>query len=145
MLYALLIAALAWGGLGIFYLARVIQRGMERVTELLEGDSGWEWRSRMNDMEDAVERLPRKWGEIVAEAKRSEERARYHVRTARKELEELGMESPGLEAVAGELRLLEGEDQGGDGVQPLPPELEAIEQDAEEDWDAITYRRKYGA
>lgn len=124
---------------------RSIQEGVGAVTELLQGPWGVDRERRLIQLEELTDMLPRKWEEMVAASKRSEERARYHTRGALKELEERGFTSPGLESVAGELQLL---DDPGGGEEELPPvraPLEAGVEAGEEDWERETHRMKFGA
>ena len=123
---------------------RVIQEGVEALHDSLKAPWGIEDERRIIALEDAIDRLPQKWEEIKAEARRSEQRARDHARSARKELEERGFESPGLEAVAQELRLVDGEGGDGEGMQPMRPPMEAGQPPEPEDWNTATMRYKYG-
>ncbi len=120
---------------------------LERIAEGAEEDL----KGRLRDVEDLVDRLPKKWEDIKREAAAAETRSRNHIRRAQKELEERGFEDPGIDQLAQELRVHDGDGSEDGGVQPLrsgvesggdgaPPESFA----GAEDWRAIASRKKYG-
>lgn len=120
----------------------------ESVRACLERVEDHELSDRVRELEDLCDRLPAKWGEFAQLAKRAEERARAVVRSARKELEASGVDHAGLEAEAGELRLLD-DDGGGDGeVQPVRGGMARTPRPAEEPppltWEQQTIAYKYG-
>jgi predicted nucleic acid-binding Zn-ribbon protein len=84
---------------------------------------------RLEHFEIEIEQLQRKITELVhaisegiERTERSERRIKASVRRARKELAEVGLEDPTLEAEVAELQLLDG--GGGEGLSPVQPELE---------------------
>jgi len=120
---------------------------LERIAEGAEEDH----KGRLRDLEDQVERLPRKWEQIKREAAAAETRARNHIRRAQSELADRGFEDPGIDQLAQELRVHDGDGSENGGVQPLrsgmegggdgaPPESFA----GAEDWRTIANRKKYG-
>ncbi len=58
---------------------------------------------------------------------RAERRVRNAIQRARKELGKLGYEDPGLEAEAGELRIVDGEGGGDGGVPAVSEEVAAVD------------------
>lgn len=98
--------------------------------------------TRLADVEDQIERLPQRWEEFKNEARRAEGRARSIVADARKELEGLGFEHPGVEAQASELRIIDG---GGSREEPVPTVHESVEgpADTPSDWRSAALRRKF--
>lgn len=62
--------------------------------------------------------------EGIERVDRAERRIGATVQRARKELKKLGLEDPGLEAEAHELRVLDGEGSGDGGVPELPEGVE---------------------
>lgn len=102
---------------------------------------------RMADLEHEIGQLPRRWEEFRNEAKRAESRARSVVRDARKELESVGYTHAGVEAAAGELRLIDGDGGEGEGVPAMHPGMgHGPEVGGEEfkDYRALARQRKYG-
>lgn len=61
--------------------------------------------------------------EGIAHVERVESRIRATVRRAREELEERGLESPGLEAEAKELRIVDGSGSEAGELPPVPEEV----------------------
>lgn len=96
---------------------------------------------RLRDLEDQVERLPKRWEEFKNEATRAESRARAIVRDARRELAESGYEHAALEAQGAELRLHDGDGGEGEGVQSV---RRAVGGDAQSDAVEALKRRKFG-
>ena len=97
---------------------------------------------RLKLLESDIEGLPRKWEAIKRESAAAETRARYHARRALDELEERGLTSPGLEAVASELFEVDG-DRGE--LQRVQPVSESVESRPEtHDYIELARMRKYG-
>lgn len=99
---------------------------------------------RIAELEHAVDLLPQKWEEFRHAARRSEDRARKIVQSAREELEQAGFEHAGVEAQASELQLVDGSGSGLEGVQPVPQSVESDVPDPT-DWREVARRRKFGA
>ena len=112
---------------------RAIQDGPEKGFSL-----------RLLEVEDGLERLPKKWDDIKRAAEACESRARSHTKRALKELEEHGYSDPGVSQMAGELQLLNGEPSEPSGVQPLRDGVEVAEPEIS-DWRAFTRLKKFGA
>lgn len=98
---------------------------------------------RLRDLEEDVSSLPRVWEEFSRDAKKAQERARWHVRRVKKELERLGYEDAEIDALSEDLRRRDGEGGNGQGLLPLHDALEA---DAPPPPDPITQalNRKWG-
>jgi len=103
-------------------------------------------RVRMLDMEDAVERLPRKWEDIKREALASESRARAHIKRAQKELGDRGLADPGVDQLGRELSLLNGDGSEDETVPAVPESVAepAAPDIGPEDWRELTRNRKFG-
>ena len=101
---------------------------------------------RLLDLEDSVERLPRKWEDIKREALAAESRARAHIKRAQKELDERGLSDPGVDQLGRELSLLDGDGGEEGGVSPVPQALaDPPAGDAgPEDWAEVARNRKFG-
>lgn len=133
---------------------RELRETWHGIRDVLEGLSdGPErvFRDRFNDLEDIVERLPKKWEDIKREAAAAESRARYHVGRAREELEERGLTHPGLEDMADQLQLIDGGGGPGEGVQPMRSEVESVPRQDQRshdpddgDWERAALTRKFG-
>lgn len=132
---------------------REIGGALSRIASALEGaiDAGAKSvRAEIRDLEDLVDRLPRRWEEIQDEARRLDGRARYAASSARKELAEHGLTDDKLEALALELQL--GNDDGG-GISELSPMPEAVAgvpgpalvAEPAQDWRDEARLRKFGA
>jgi len=106
---------------------------------------------RLRDVEDAVERLPKKWEDLKRDAAAAETRARAHIRRAQKELDERGFADPGVDQMAYELGVSDGVGGEDDGLRSVPGGVEGLEEQpvpgpaaAEEDWLAEATRVKFG-
>lgn len=99
---------------------------------------------RLDLIEHQVELLPKRWEEFKNEARRAEDRARAVVRSAQKELEELGVEHPGVEGAARELQLVDDRGSRDEAVPPVRQNVEGAPA-APQDWRAAGLRRKFGA
>jgi len=105
---------------------------------------------RLLDLEDAVDRLPKKWEEMLRAASAAEARARQHIRRAQKELEERGFSDAGVDQLGHELRVVDEDGGPGDGVQPLLDGVDASSESptldqANENWRELARMRKFGA
>ena len=105
---------------------------------------------RLLDLEDAVDRLPKKWEEMVRASAAAEARARSHVKRAQKELEERGFTDAGLDQLGQELLSVDEDGSPVEGVQPLRESVdigpESPDADkANEDWREMARMRKFGA
>jgi hypothetical protein len=98
---------------------------------------------RIADLEHAIELLPKRWEEFAYAASRAEARARAVVRDARKELAASGIEHAGVEAQAGQLRLVDEEGSGGEAVPPVRESMEGT-RGAPPDWKVAGLKRKFG-
>ena len=159
MLYAtVLILGAIWGA-SCWFLVSALRRigdhagalasisgSLDRITEGPEAS----FSHRMLDLEDAVDRLPKKWEDMLRAASAAEARARQHIRRAQKELEERGFSDAGVDQLGHELHVVDEEGGPGDGVQPLlasvddSPEGPTSDQ-ANADWRDLARLRKFGA
>jgi len=101
---------------------------------------------RLLDLEDSVERLPRKWEDIKREALAAEARARAHIKRAQKELSERGLTDPGVDQLGRELSLVDGNGGENEGMPPVPQDV-AVAASVDvgpQDWRELTRNRKFG-
>lgn len=144
VLVAAALVALSWT------VARAAARFEARSTGLLElleqiaAGPEVPFTQRLDLLEHQVELLPKRWEEFKNEARRAEDRARAVVRSAQKELAELGVESPGVDGAARELQLVDAGGSGEEAVQPVRPRMEGAAP-APDDWRSQGLRRKFGA
>lgn len=98
---------------------------------------------RIEACEEELDRLPRVWEEFARDAKRSQERARWHVRRVKKELENLGLADGEIDTIDSNLRPLDADGSGEEGVLPL---RDAVAKAPQKETDPITLalRRKWG-
>lgn len=101
---------------------------------------------RILDLEDAVERLPRKWEDIKREALAAESRARAHIKRAQKELDERGLSDPGVDQLGRELSLLNGggSEEGEVSAVPEDVALAPTVDAGPEGWAEIARNHKFG-
>lgn len=99
---------------------------------------------RLTDIEEELDRLPRVWEEFARDAKRSQERARWHVRRVKKELENLGLADGEIDTLSGDLRPYNADGGGEEGVLPLHDAV-AKTPTVEENPINQALRRKFGA
>lgn len=137
------LGVLAWGAPRVLtpFLGelRAIRGELSRIGEGPEAA----FSQRLLEMEHTLELLPQRWEEFKNEARRAEGRARSIVDGARKELEGLGFEHPGLEEQARELRLVDGDPGPGEAVPTVRTEVESAAPEAES-WRSLGVRRKFG-
>jgi len=76
-------------------------------------------------LEQRIDVLTLAVDEGIRHVDRAEKRIRATVGRARRELQELGVESPGLEAEAADLRVLDGGQGAGERVQAMHPTVDA--------------------
>lgn len=101
---------------------------------------------RLLDLEDSVERLPRKWEDIKREALASESRARAHIKRAQKELSERGLTDPGVDQLGRELSLLDGDGSEEEGLSAVPENVAvpATGDVGAQGWAELARNRKFG-
>ena len=80
------------------------------------------------DMDHRMKDLLISVADGIERVDRSERRIHATVKRARKELADSGFESPGLEAEAAELRLVDGAGREGGGVPAVPPSVDGAEE-----------------
>jgi len=97
---------------------------------------------RVAALESDVDELPKRWDDIRGESKRLRDRATYHVRRARAELEQLDLEDPELDALASDLRGRDAEGEHGSQL-PLVPDAMETAPPAQEDPIMAALRHKW--
>ena len=103
--------------------------------------------TRLRNLEDAIERLPRKWEDIKREAQAADARARHHARRVRQELEDRGLTDEGVEALAEQFQLVNDDGSTRGGVQPMRENMASVPEGAEPesgDLMAEIHRKKWG-
>lgn len=81
---------------------------------------------RLRDIEEDVGSLPRVWEEFATDAKKAQERARWHVRRAKKELETRGFGDAELDTLDSEIRARDGAGGNGSGLPELFDHVEEV-------------------
>lgn len=118
--------------------------------EMLAEEGAGTVRTRIGDLEDLVDRLPTRWEEIKAESARLDARARYAVGRVRKELEERDLQHDGIESLAGELRLVDGDGSESDGMLAVRADVEEVpgpdssDQPTPVGWEEAARMKKFG-
>lgn len=141
----ILAAALLWVILGYVVLRRF---GMPTAKVALEAYWSERWKEiddRLSALENDVGSLPRVWEEFAKDAKKSQERARWHVRRVKKELEERGLSDGELDSLDSEIRTRDGERGNGQGLLPLHDAMAEIPASPPEDPITQVLRRKWGS
>lgn len=131
---------------GVVVAAVVVARSLAGIRGVIEAAAAGPeegFRTRLAEMEHAVDLLPQRWEEMVHAAKRSENRTRALIRDARRELGESGIDSPALDAAASQLRLLDDESGGGEAMPAVHQDVESVAAPVQ-DWRAAGLRRKFG-
>lgn len=132
--------------LGILRAAALVSRalrGIQEAASSLAAGPEEGYRTRIAELEHAVDLLPQRWEEMVHAAKRSENRTRALIRDARRELGESGIDSPALEAAAGQLRLLDDDGGGSEAVSAVHQNVESP-RPAAPDWRTAGLMKKFG-
>lgn len=112
----------------------------------LEGYWSARWNEidgRLTNCEEELDRLPRIWEEFARDAKRSQERARWHVRRVKKELENLGLADGEIDTIDSDLRPVDADGGGEEGVLPLR-DVVAKTSPPKEDPITAALQRKWG-
>jgi len=78
---------------------------------------------RVASLEADVTDLPRTWGEFAADAKKRQERARWHVRRVKRELEDRGLADAEIDDLDTTLRVIDGEGGGASGVHEVSSDV----------------------
>jgi len=127
--------------LGAFFVRRWLQPAFELVVGRYVDEPLRALHERVKAVEADVDELPRRWEEIARDSKKLRDRATYHVRRARSELEALGLEDPELETLAKELRGANGEGEHGaqlplvqDDLAPVAAEESPIDRALRHKW-----------
>lgn len=137
--------------LGLLGASWAVSRALDRVVYTLRDHlEGMDLRvqdARIREIEDAVDRLPAKWTEMVEQASRAEGRTRAIVQRARRELAESGIVNESVEGEAAQLRLI---DEDGGGGEEMPAVRRSVAypsaqaQPPAPDWETLTRQKKFG-
>jgi len=100
---------------------------------------------RLRNVEEDVGSLPRVWEEFATDAKKAQERARWHVRRTKKELEKRGLADVELDSLDGEIRERDGAGGNGQGLLELSEAVEEVPAPPPQDPMNAVYRRKWGS
>ena len=100
----------------------------------------------LKDVDHQIKELTFAVSEGIERTDRAERRIRNAIQRARKELGKLGYEDPGLEAEAGELRVVDGDGGADGGVPAVPAEVAEVEPEASSirGVSAETLRKRWG-
>jgi len=99
---------------------------------------------RLRNVEEDLVALPRTWEEFARDAKKAQERARWHVRRVKKELEARGFEDAEIDTLDGELFRTDGEGGNGQRLLPLHDAVETVPP-APENWRTRALNQKWGS
>ena len=109
------------------------------------------WSARWDAIEErfiAIEKdlleLPRVWEEFARDAKRSQERARWHVRRVKTELEKLGLSDPEMDSIDSNLQPSDADGSGEEGMLALHDAVASDAPPPTEDPITLALRRKWG-
>lgn len=129
-----------------------IQSGkMEQRAKPVESQWKAEIKALRRDLEDHAAFVTETMGETLRlhdEIRKLDSRARYAIRRHRERLEEFGIElddEPLLRSAAQELRLLDGEVSGTEGVPDMRENVESAATVDADDWRTMTLQHKYGS
>jgi hypothetical protein len=109
--------------------------GFPIATAALEAWWSERWQEineRLRDLEEDVSNLPRVWEEFSRDTKKAQERARWHVRRVKKELERLGYEDAEIDRLSEDLRSRDGAGGNGQGMLPLHDAMAEVATPAED-------------
>jgi len=133
---------------GVYFGITAVQRwGVPTLKAGLEAYWSDRWETveeRLDVLERHVDTLPQIWEDFAVDAKKRQERARWHVRRVKKELEKHGLADPEIETLDSDLRPAHG---GGGDEGELPLLSDAMAQNTpepEEDPVTRTLRHKWG-
>ena len=115
---------------------------------VLEGWWSERWdtlQARLEELERHVDTLPQLWEEFAVDARKRQERARWHVRRVKKELEKNGLSDPEIDSLDSDLRPLDGEGSEDGGLSPLSDHVAQTPSATAEDPITAALRRKWGS
>lgn len=119
--FALGVAALAT--FGAFAVLRWGKPAFREIVERTWSPIVAELEERVGMIEAQVMELPTTWEDFASEAKKQHERARWHIRRVKKELEERGLADDQIDALDGSLHPTDGGGGNGSGVHDMPGNL----------------------
>jgi len=112
--------------LGAFFVRKWFLPGLEVVVGRYVDAPLKALHERVSVVESDVDELPKRWDDIRGESKRLRDRATYHVRRARAELEQLDLEDPELDALASDLRGRNGEGEHAEQLPLVPDDVAPV-------------------
>ncbi len=121
-------------------LSGTLQRSTAEVTDVA-------CRERVRQVEELVDMLPVKWEQMVKQSERAYTRARSVIRSTQKKLADAGLEDPAIEAEGEELQRIDDERGSEPELRLMPGPMEEAAQPVgpgPEDWEALTWAKKYG-
>lgn len=136
--------AVALAILGVYAGRKYISPVLRTALEAYWSQRWQEIHERLRDLEEDVSKLPRVWEEFSRDAKKGQERARWHVRRVKKELERHGFEDAEIDALDSEIRARDGAGGNGQGLLPLHDAMEEVPT-PQEDPLARALRQKWGS
>ena len=107
----------------------MIDTGPEVARVVLEGEVA-KMGADVEELMRRVDHLVVAVAEGIERTDRAERRIRDTVKRARKELKAAGLENPGMEAEAEQLRLVDGDGGADGGLRPLPAPVESAAPEA---------------
>lgn len=128
--------------LGAFAVRKWLQPALDLVVGRYVDDPIRLLHERLKTLENDVDELPRKWQEIERDSKKLRDRATYHVRRVRAELDQLDLADPELDALASDLRGRDGEPGEQGELLPVPAAVAEVTP-AQEDPIMAALRHKW--
>ena len=122
------------------WLKPVLEAALERYWS--EGQAAME--DRLMALEADVSALPRTWEEFATDARKADQRARWHVKRVRTELEERGLVDDEVDALSRELRLVDGSGGNSSGVQSLQDPVAEIPTPSQDPIQRALRKKFYG-
>lgn len=122
------------------------KQGKPLIKSILEGylrERTDSLEARITEVEAQVDTLPETWEDFAIEAKKIQDRTRWHIRRVKKELSERGFADEEIDTLDSTLRPSDGGGGNGSGLQNLQS---AVEEGPTEPPDSIApaLRRKWG-
>jgi hypothetical protein len=141
---ALLLTLLALGVSGVLAIRLWAKPLFETVLERSQSAFRSEIGARLEELERDVERLPRVWEEFADDARKTQQRAQWHIKRVKKELQERGLQDEEIDTLGSSLRPVDGNGSGESQLQLLQDPVAEVLEVPEESWMARALRRKYG-
>jgi len=140
------IGILTLGLASLAFLGIFLVRKWGIPTAKLALEAYWEGRwgevdQRLSDLESDVAALPRTWKEFSDESRKQQNRARWHVRRVKQELEERGLQSEEINEISDSLRATDGEGSEEQGVLPMYENLAEVSPPSPDPMNAVLHRK----